>query len=79
MRYDDRSFQAKRIARSIAVPTNDLLVQKRLRSLTEPIILFGEQVGARMLGLCSPHLSIGLAFVSVAPILCSFRTAAGPP
>ena len=37
------AFEADKKARSIAVPTADNEVKARLRSLAEPICLFGEQ------------------------------------
>jgi len=40
-------LQQKWAARQLAVPTNDRLVQLRLRELDEPIILFGEPPGDR--------------------------------
>lgn len=38
-----RSLSVKKLARSLAVPTNDRIVRERLRSQGEPMTLFGER------------------------------------
>ena len=42
-----RDLAHRRTVRSIAAPTNDVLVRKRLRELSHPITLFGERPQAR--------------------------------
>ena len=42
-----RDFAHRRTVRSIAAPTNDVLVRQRLRELSHPITLFGERPQAR--------------------------------
>ncbi|KNC71693.1 hypothetical protein SARC_15765, partial [Sphaeroforma arctica JP610] len=40
-------FERKRRLRTLAVPTDDLMVRKALREMEEPITLFGEDKGLR--------------------------------
>ena len=42
-----RNYELRQKAEQFPVPTNDLLVKARLRQLSEPIQLFGEDSGMR--------------------------------
>eukprot|EP01083_Nonionella_stella_P042403 114556_1 len=42
-----QALEAKRLARTITVPTNDRLVKEKLRELLQPVCLFGEEAPDR--------------------------------